>query len=62
MMTSKERDLQNYNKCIERAAKLQSTLDTGVLNEESIQVLKSQISNELDNANRYKRNIDSIEG
>lgn len=58
-MTSKERDLQNYNECINRATKLQDALDTGILNEEAIQVLKTQKSNYMDNANRYKRSIDS---
>lgn len=58
-MTSKERDLQNYNECINRATKLQDALDTGVLNEEAIQVLRTQICNYMDNAKQIQKKIDS---
>lgn len=54
-MTIKERDKQAYEFYNNRVIKLQETLDTGILNEESREVLRNQLSNAKDNAYRYKK-------
>lgn len=59
-MTIEERDRQAYEFYHNRAIKLKETLDTGILNKESIDALKKQVSNDTDNAYRYKKELNAL--